>query len=160
MPRFSIHQEYPFLFPAGAVASWLLLSWHSAAFAKALQHLHNSSPCSAPAHHLPVWVGQKRKLGTGAMHTFFSHPHVGSKPSLLGTAPAPPEPTCSPPVLVKRCFPPPPNQGTCYTNHLPWLQFFTSSPWAEDHRCNRGRSSSYSFCMQSCLPFMLCLTQT
>lgn len=147
--RFSICQEHAFLCPDVAIPSWVLPSWHSMILAKALQHL-----CQAPVHRLHIGFGHKGS--TGNVHSPFPFIPVLAANlffQLLLQRPL------SLSILVKRpFFLSITNWEICYTKHLPCLQLFTSSPWAEDHCCNRGELFTYSPHMWSRLPFP-CLSQ-
>lgn len=128
---------------------------------KCLQHLPITKPLRCRSSLLAHLGWTQKDAGHGRhARPLPAHPHVGSKPFLLGTPLASPEPTCSPSVLVERLllfsFQ---NLESCYARHLLWLHFFTPSPWAEDHHCNGGTSSSCSFHMWNCLPFMLRLSR-
>lgn len=151
MPRFSICQEHPFLFPAGAVPSWLLLLQHSRAFAK--KPAHREAPVLPQLTACTPRVDTK---GHWAWEVCVASPHIPMLAAsffLLGTPLASPEPMCSPSVLVERLlFFSFQNLESWYARHLLSLQFFTSSPWAEDRHCNRGTSPvALSTCGAVCL---------
>lgn len=128
------------------------------AFTKALQHLHTSKASCCPSSPLaPLCLAQKDAGHRSHVHPVPAHPHIVSKPFLLGV---PPELTHSPPVLVKRCvFVFPQTEGLAMPVTCLDCDFSCPAPGLRTTALTETGLPVNSFCMQSRLLFTLCLSQ-